>query len=222
MKKLILLLMLSLGAGAVQAQVKFETKSTDAVREMARPAGKTGLHRPLCRLVSPVPDDGTGGVLAQGRGRIHGPAVRGRQIQHRQAHGPRTDEEIRRGSIPLYLVFDTEGELLGRITGAADAETFMDNLRTIVARQAQKNRKSQGVLFLGSIDHLFGLEEILFEEARNVVDIPSLAGEGQLLGQVPAFEVEDAVRQRTLLPAFDQGPDPFHELRHGRHGRETT
>ena len=60
-----------------------------------RPTGQTGFHRPLCRLVSPVPDDGTGGVLAQGRGRIHGPAVRSRQIQHRQAHGPRTDEEIR-------------------------------------------------------------------------------------------------------------------------------
>lgn len=46
------------------------------------------------------------------------------------------------GSIPLYLVFDTRGELLGRITGAADAETFMDNLRTIIARQkpAAKSR----------------------------------------------------------------------------------
>ena len=40
-----------------------------------------------------------------------------------------------RDAIPLYLVFDTRGELLGRIQGAADAETFMDNLRTIIARQ---------------------------------------------------------------------------------------
>ena len=39
------------------------------------------------------------------------------------------------GAIPLYLVFDTQGELLGRIQGAADADTFMDNLRTIIARQ---------------------------------------------------------------------------------------
>ena len=31
--------------------------------------------------------------------------------------------------------YDTRGELLGRIQGAADAETFMDNLRTIIARQ---------------------------------------------------------------------------------------
>ena len=46
------------------------------------------------------------------------------------------------GSIPLYLVFDTEGELLGHITGAADAETFMDNLRTIVARQKPPKKRS--------------------------------------------------------------------------------
>ena len=40
-----------------------------------------------------------------------------------------------KGSIPLYLVFDTQGELLGRIQGAADAETFMEDLRTIASRQ---------------------------------------------------------------------------------------
>ena len=40
MKKLIFILMLALAAGAAQAQVKFETKSTDAVREMAVKTGK--------------------------------------------------------------------------------------------------------------------------------------------------------------------------------------
>ena len=40
MKKLIFVLMLALGTGAAQAQVKFETKSTDAVREMAVKQGK--------------------------------------------------------------------------------------------------------------------------------------------------------------------------------------
>ena len=35
MKKLTFILMLALGAGAAQAQVKFETKSTDAVRELS-------------------------------------------------------------------------------------------------------------------------------------------------------------------------------------------
>lgn len=40
MKKLIFVLLLTLGAGAAQGQVKFETKSTDAVREMAIKNGK--------------------------------------------------------------------------------------------------------------------------------------------------------------------------------------
>ena len=40
MKKLLFLLMFALGTGAAQAQVKFETKSTDAVREMAIKQGK--------------------------------------------------------------------------------------------------------------------------------------------------------------------------------------
>ena len=40
MKKWILFLAVALAAGAVQAQVKFETKSTDAVREMAVKEGK--------------------------------------------------------------------------------------------------------------------------------------------------------------------------------------
>ena len=40
MKKLIFVLLLALGAGAAQGQVKFETKSTDAVREMAIKSGK--------------------------------------------------------------------------------------------------------------------------------------------------------------------------------------
>ena len=40
MKKLIFLLLLALGTGAARAQVKFETKSTDAVREMAIKQGK--------------------------------------------------------------------------------------------------------------------------------------------------------------------------------------
>lgn len=40
MKRLLLLLLLALGAGMAQAQVRFETKTTDAVREMAVRSGK--------------------------------------------------------------------------------------------------------------------------------------------------------------------------------------
>lgn len=127
MKKLLFLLTFALGTGAAQAQVKFETKSTDAVREMAIKQGKLvfiDLYAswcPPCRMME-------------------------RQVFSRKDVGEfmdqrfvaakyDTDKTTGRDAIPLYLVFDTRGELLGRIQGAADAETFMDNLRTIIARQ---------------------------------------------------------------------------------------
>ena len=142
MKKLIFLLMLSLCAGAVQAQVKLRNQIDRRRARNGRPAGKTGFHRPLCRLVSPVPDDGEAGLFAQGRRGVHGPAVRGGQIDTDKTTGRELMKRYGRDAIPLYLVFDTEGELLGHITGAADAETFMDNLRTIVARQKPPKKRS--------------------------------------------------------------------------------
>ena len=45
------------------------------------------------------------------------------------------------GAIPLYLVFDTQGELLGRIQGAAKPDEFINNLQTILDRQKPKQGK---------------------------------------------------------------------------------
>ena len=49
------------------------------------------------------------------------------------------------GSVPLYLVFSPEGELLGRITGASSAEELMANLQRILnrAKAAQKGSDSR-------------------------------------------------------------------------------
>ena len=38
------------------------------------------------------------------------------------------------GAIPLYLIFDTEGNLLGRLQGASSAEEFMAGIRKILKR----------------------------------------------------------------------------------------
>ena len=132
MKKLLFLLTFALGTGAAQAQVKFETKSTDAVREMAIKQGKLvfiDLYAswcPPCRMmerqVFSRKDVGDQRFVAA-------------KYDTDKATGRELMKKYGSGAIPLYLVFDTRGELLGRIQGAADAETFMDNLRTIIARQ---------------------------------------------------------------------------------------
>ena len=121
--------MFALGTGAAQAQVKFETKSTDAVREMAIKQGKLvfiDLYAswcPPCRMMERQ-------VFSRKDQRFVAA-----KYDTDKATGRELMKKYGSGAIPLYLVFDTRGELLGRIQGAADAETFMDNLRTIIARQ---------------------------------------------------------------------------------------
>lgn len=140
MKKLIILLLLALGAGAVQAQVKFETKSTDAVREMAVKQGKLvfiDLYAswcPPCRMMEKQV------FSRKDVGEFMDERFVAAKYDTDKSTGRELMKKYGKGAIPLYLVFNTDGELLGRIQGAADADTFMDNLRTIIARQRPKGK----------------------------------------------------------------------------------
>ncbi len=132
---MIFLLLLAFGTGVAQAQVKFETQSTDAVRELAIKQGKLvfiDLYAnwcPPCRMMERevFSRKDVGEFMDQHfvAAKYDTDKTTGRQLMKRYGSG----------SIPLYLVFDTRGELLGRIQGAADARTFIDNLRTIIAGQ---------------------------------------------------------------------------------------
>lgn len=134
-KSMLLFLLLACAGTAAQAQVRFETKSTDAVREIAVKQGKPvfidlyATWCPPCRLMErEVFSRKDVGEFMQKRfvsAKYDVDKTTGRELMQRYGTG----------AIPLYLVFDTDGELLGRIEGASDAETFMDNLRTILSRQ---------------------------------------------------------------------------------------
>lgn len=141
MKKTFFLLLLALGAGLAQAQVRFETKSTDAVREMAVKAEKLvfidlyATWCPPCRMMEQkvfslkeVGDFMDRFFIAA---KYDVDKTTGKQLLRKYGSG----------AIPLYLVFDTEGELLGRIQGAADADTFVENLRAILAEHAAQQAK---------------------------------------------------------------------------------
>lgn len=141
MKKTLLLLLLALGAGFAQAQVRFETKSTDAVREMAVKAEKLvfidlyATWCPPCRMMERE-------VFSR---REVGDFMDRFFVAAKYDVDKTTGKQLLRkygsGAIPLYLVFDTEGELLGRIQGAADADTFVENLRAILAEHAARQDK---------------------------------------------------------------------------------
>lgn len=139
-KSMLLFLLLACAGTAAQAQVRFETKSTDAVREIAVKQGKPvfidlyATWCPPCRLMErEVFSRKDVGEFMEKRfvaAKYDVDKTTGRELMQRYGTG----------AIPLYLVFDTDGELLGRIEGASEAETFMDNLRTILSRQRPKSK----------------------------------------------------------------------------------
>ena len=138
MKKWMLMLAMVLAAAGAEAQVKFETKSTDAVREMAIKEGKLvfiDLYAswcPPCRMMERQ-------VFSR---KDVGQFMSERFVAAKYDTDEKTGRELMNrygnGAIPLYLIFDTKGELLGRIQGASSPEEFMDSVRKILKREQKR------------------------------------------------------------------------------------
>lgn len=134
MKKWILLLAVALAAGAAQAQVRFETASTDAVREMAVKQGKLvfiDLYAswcPPCRMMERHV------FSRKDVGDFMGQRFVAAKYDTDKPTGKELLKRYGNDAIPLYLIFDTKGELLGRIQGASSADEFMDSIRKILSR----------------------------------------------------------------------------------------
>ncbi len=133
MKKLFLCLLFAAGAiTASQAQVAFETKSTDAVREMAVAQKKLvfiDLYATWCGPCKAMERD----VFSD---KSVGEFINKRFIAAKydidQTTGRQLLQKYGNGSVPTYLIFDTEGNLLGRIVGGSKAETFISNIQGIL------------------------------------------------------------------------------------------
>lgn len=139
MKKLLFILLAALCVTTAGAQVKFETQSTDAVREMAIKTGKLvfiDLYAdwcPPCRLMErDVFSRKDVGEFMEQR------FVCAKYDTGKTTTGQELMKRYGKNSIPLYLIFDTTGELLGRIQGAASPEDFMKEVNRIIARQQPK------------------------------------------------------------------------------------
>ena len=142
MKKILFTLLLVLGiSAAADAQVRFLDSSTDAVRKEAIAQDKLvfiDLYATWCGPCKAMERDvfskkEVGDFMDEyfvaakyDIDKPTGKALAGK-------HGIR--------SIPTYLVFNTEGDLLGKITGSMPAEEFTAALRKIIAETGKKERK---------------------------------------------------------------------------------
>ena len=134
MKKWIMVLALMLAAAGAEAQVKFETKSTDAVRAMAVKEGKLvfiDLYAswcPPCKMMERQV------FSRKDVGQFIGERFIAAKYDTDEATGKELMKKYGSGAIPLYLIFDTDGNLLGRIQGAAPADKLMAEIRKILKR----------------------------------------------------------------------------------------
>lgn len=139
MKKILFTLLLVLGiSAAADAQVRFLDSSTDAVRKEAIAQKKLvliDLYATWCGPCKAMERDvfskkEVGDFMAKyfvaAKYDIDKPT--GKELA--QKHAVR--------SIPTYLIFNTDGDLLGRITGSMPAKEFTDALQKIVTETAKK------------------------------------------------------------------------------------
>lgn len=139
MKKILFTLLLVLGiSAAADAQVRFLDSSTDAVRKEAIAQDKLvfiDLYATWCGPCKAMERDvfskkEVGDFMDEyfvaAKYDIDKPT--GKTLAGK--HGVR--------SIPTYLVFNTKGDLLGKITGSMPAEEFTATLRKIIAETGKK------------------------------------------------------------------------------------
>ena len=132
MKRILLLFLQLLGAVGAEAQVRFMTRSTDGVRRQAVEQNKLvfidlfATWCPPCQMMERevFSRSDVGAFMEQHFvcAKYDIDKTTGRELLKR--YGNRR--------VPLYLIFNTEGELLGRIRGATDPERFMAEVKRIL------------------------------------------------------------------------------------------
>ena len=138
MKRLLLLLIFGLAVTMAEAQVKWVEGSTDQVRELAVKADKLvfiDLYADWCGPCRMMEErvfkreevgDYFDRHFVAAKYNVDRPT--GRALMQRYG----------RGSIPFYLILNTEGELLGTILGAYPTEEFLQHIERIVKREGAR------------------------------------------------------------------------------------
>ena len=136
MKKWIIALLFAGAAMTASAQVQFENAATtDALRQMAIKTNKLvfiDLYASWCPPCKMMERD----VFSrEDVGKFMNERFVSAKFDVDQKLGGELMKLYGTGSIPCYLVFDTKGELLGRIVGASAPDELMRDLRKVIDKQ---------------------------------------------------------------------------------------
>lgn len=135
---MLLMLLLAALSLTASAQVQFTTQSTDAVHEQAIQQGKLvfiDLYAPWCPPCRAMEKQ----VFSRGDvGEFMNERFICAKYNVDEPTGEALMKKYQAEGVPTFLIFNLSGDLLGRITGATDADHFMTGIRTILARQRPK------------------------------------------------------------------------------------
>ena len=137
MKRLLFLLIFALGVHISEAQVRWVEGSTDTVRELAIAQKKLVFIDLYADWCGPCRAMNERVFKNKEVGEFFDQHFVAAKYNIERPTGRELMQRYGRGSIPLYLIFNTEGELLGTILGASPAEEFLMHLRRILAKQKE-------------------------------------------------------------------------------------
>ena len=137
MKKILFTLLLIVGAAVTaNAQVRFSDKNLDAVREEAVQQNKLvfiDLYATWCGPCKSMERD----VFSQAKvGDFMAEHFVAAKYDIEKPTGSALAKKYGVRSIPTFLIFDTEGELLAQITGGMPADEFIRTLEQVLQKRS--------------------------------------------------------------------------------------
>lgn len=135
MKKYLLIVALTLcGALSASAQVRFTSVDTDALHAMALKAQKLVFIDIFATWCQPCNQMDRTVFSTSEVGEFMNSRFVCAKYNIDFTTGKKLARKYKVHSIPTYLIFNVEGELLGRMSGAMTQSEFLDNMRTMLDR----------------------------------------------------------------------------------------
>lgn len=135
MKKLLLSLAVLLSAATLSAQVNFIDGDTNQLKKLAQSSGKLAFVDLYADWCPPCRTMQREVFSRKDVGDFMSENFISAKYNVDHAIGKSLSGDYQVSSIPTFLIFNPEGELVGRVVGGMDAEKFISNMKEILHKK---------------------------------------------------------------------------------------